>query len=106
AVSGPPLRMYAEMVTVDVLGRLLGAGRLESQPETPLQLGLEARRRRPVAEEEELEPGLLAVLAQDLAVPADLGDGLEHGEDLLRADEDGKPGGQAGIGGQPAAHPE
>ena len=42
--------------------------------ETPLQLGQEARRRPAAVEEEELQPRLLAVLAQHVAVAEDLGD--------------------------------
>src|SRR4030095_16062065 len=63
-----PLRVNAHVIAVDVIGRALGHGRLELLAEVPLELGLEPVRRPAMVEEEELEAGLLAILAKDVAV--------------------------------------
>src|SRR5882672_12692733 len=70
------LRVNAHVVAIDVLGRDLGHARLELLPQPPLELRLESLGRPAVLEKEELEPGLLAVLTEDIAVAEDLGHAL------------------------------
>jgi hypothetical protein len=57
-----------------------------------------------VVQEEELEPRLLAALAEDVAVPEDLRDALEHGEGLLPADEGVEAPRQVRVGRKASAH--
>lgn len=57
-------------------------------------------------EEEKLEPRLLAVLAEHVAVAEDLGDALDHREHLLRTHERVEAGGEVRLGREPAAHPQ
>src|SRR6266849_7965832 len=81
------LRVYAHVIAVEVVGWGLGHGRLELLAHSPLELCLEAPGRPAVLEKEELEPGLLAVLAEDITVAEELGDAFDHGQRLMPGDE-------------------
>ncbi len=56
-----------------------------------------------MGEEEELEPRLLTVLTQHVAISEDLRDSLDDGEDLVPVDEGVQPHGQVRVGRESAA---
>src|SRR6266404_9866156 len=86
----PLLRMNTHVVAVGLLGQDLGHRGVEAEAEPVLERGLEALGGPSVIEKEELEPGLLAVLAEHVAVAEDLRHALDHRQHLLRADEGGQ----------------
>ena len=98
--------MDAHVVAIGLLGQVLGHRGVETEAEPLLERAPEALGGRAVVEEEELEPRLLAVLAQDVAVAEDLRDPLDHRQHLVRPDERVEPRGQVRPGGEAAAHPE
>src|SRR5262249_57680034 len=88
------------------VGRLFCTGGLESEADPPLQLLLKAFGGPAVLEEEELEPRLLAVVAEHVAVAEDFRDPANDGEHLIPSHEGAEPHGQMRGGGEPAADTE
>ena len=104
ACRRPGLVATFNLIAVGILGRILGHGPCQAEAEPTLELGLEAFDRPAVAQEQELQARLLAVLAEHAAVAEDLGDPADHGQHLVPADEGVEPEGEVGVGRQSAAH--
>ena len=97
------LGMDADVIAIDVVGRLVvDAGR---QPEADplLQRGEKPERRPALVEEQKLQPRLLPALPQHVAVPEDLRDAADHRQHLAPAHEGVERPGEVRVGGQPAA---
>ena len=96
--------MDPDVVAARVVRRVLGHAGRKREAEPALQLGEEPLARPAVAQEEELQPSLLAALAELVAVAEQLGDRLDHREHLVRPHEGVQPRAEARIGGETAAH--
>ena len=97
------LGMNADVVAVHVVGGIVGDGRVQPKSDAALELIEEALGRPAVGEEEELQPRLLPVLTQHVAIPEDLRDALDHGEDLVPVDEGVQAHGQMRVCRESAA---
>lgn len=102
--AGLLLRDDAEMVAVDLRGRLEGFGGSERKIEVGLQSGEEGACGPAVFEEEEFEAGFFAGLAEDFAIAEEFGDGADDGDDLIPWDERVERDGEVRMGGEAAAY--
>ena len=100
--------MDAHVIAVDVFRWILVHPGGQREAEAPLQLGLEARRGPAAVQEKKLEPRLLPVLPQDVAVAEQLRHAAHDRQHLPPAHESVEPPSQVRVGGQaaPDAHGE
>ena len=103
AIARLPLRVDTDVVAICVVRRLVGHTGREGSAQTLLDRGLEAVGRPAVLEEQELEPGSLAVLPERVRVAEDLGDRAEDRQRLRLGHEGVEPDSKMGIGREPAA---
>ena len=102
--AGLFLRDDAEMIAVDLRGRLEGFGGSERKIEAGLQGGEERVGGPAVFEEEEFEAGLFAGLAEDFTFAEKFGDGADDGDDAIPGDERVEWDGEVGMCGEATAH--
>ena len=104
-VGGPGhlLRVDADVVPVDVVGRRLGHAGRKGEPKALLDRRLEPFRRPAVGQEEELQSRLLPALPEALLVAEQLGHGLQDDEDAVPWNERVEPNAQMGIGREATA---
>ena len=101
--AGLLLRDDAEMVAVDLRGRLDGFGGSERKIEAGLQGGEEGVGGPAMFEEEEFEASLFAGLAEDFAFAEEFSDGADDRDNLIPRDESVDGDGEMGMRGQAAA---
>ena len=104
AEAGLLLRMNADVIAVDISRWMLGLGGIELKSDPPLELFLEVARRPTMPQEEKLQPRPLAVFAQLIGVAKQLGDSLDHRQNLIPAHERIQRRTQVRLGGKSAAH--
>jgi len=85
--AGLLLGLHAEMIAMDLGGKIFRLGRIESEGETGLDGGEERVGGPGVFEEEIFEASAFAALAEDFAGAEEFGDGADYGDDLVFTDE-------------------
>src|SRR5437763_10404485 len=102
------LRVDPDVVAVDVVGRVVAHAGRQRHTEPFLDRAEEPCRREAVLQEQELEPRLLAVLAEGVRVAEDLGDRAQHRKRLMPGDErvEGQRQVRVGREATPDAHGE
>ena len=85
--TGLLLRMDADVVAVNVVGRMLLDCGIELESDAVLQFGKKAVGGPSVAQEEKFQPSALAMFAQHVGVAEQLGNSFDHRQNLVPADE-------------------
>ena len=98
------LRVNSDVIAINVVRRMFFGSGIECEPDSLVQFGQKAFGRPSVAQEEELQTGAFAMLAQDLGIAEELGNALDHRHDLIPADERVQARAEIGFGGKPTGN--
>ena len=104
--AGLLLRLHAEMIAMDLRGKIFRLGGIERVTEAFLDGGEEGIGSPAVFEEKVFEAGALPALAEDFAGTEDFGDGADNRNDLVLTDEGVEADGEMRLGGKAASYAE
>ena len=104
AISRLVLRMNADVIAIDVRGRLLGNGGIELKSNPPLQFFQKTVGSPSMAQEEKLQPCALAMFAQHVGLAEQLGNALDHRQSLIPLHKCVQPLAQIRFSGEPTGY--
>jgi len=96
----------AEMIAMNLSGKLFGFRGIEGEAEAFMEGGQEGIGGPAVFKEKKFEAGFFAGLAKDFGVAEQFGDGADDGDDLMWVEEDVEPEGEMGLCGETAGNAE
>src|SRR3984957_9300109 len=106
AIARLLLSVNSDVVAINVSRRILSCCGVQTESDALLEFLLEIVSCPPVFEEQELEPGTLAVLAQLAGLAGQFSDALDAGLDLIPANERVQTGCEMRFGREPASNPQ
>src|SRR5216683_665658 len=98
------LRVNADVVAMNIRGKLFRLGWIEREAQSILQCAQEGIRRPAVLQEKKLQPRTLAVLAEHFRFTKELRHAAYHGDSLLPPHESVQANAKLRIGGKTASH--